>query len=130
MESIEIQGTIALIEETKSYGASNFQKRLCVIDTGGKYPQQIPVEFVQNKCAILDSYGIGQEVIASINLRSNEWNGKYFLSAQAWKINNLPLSGGAPVNNGGSEVDKYQEKELPNEPELPEEDPEDPLPFW
>ena len=52
------------------------------------------VEFVQDKCDILDKYKVGENVSIGINLRGKEWinpqgETKYFNSIQGWKISKL-----------------------------------------
>jgi len=99
---MEITGKIKKIDETKTFGASGFRKREMVVTTNEQYPQMLMVEFVQDKCDLLDSYQIGQDVKVSINLRGREWinpEGKavYFNSIQGWRIEAAQAEGvGAP----------------------------------
>mgnify|MGYP003624613308 CR=1 FL=1 len=88
---MEITGKIKKIDETKTFGASGFRKREMVVTTNEQYPQMLMVEFVQDKCDLLDSYQVGQDVKVSINLRGREWinpEGKavYFNSIQGWRV--------------------------------------------
>lgn len=88
---MQITGTIKVIGKTKEYGENNFQKREFVVTTGDdKYPQHIPMEFVKDKCSLLDNYKVGEVVTVDVNLLGREWtkDGKtrYFLTLQAWKI--------------------------------------------
>jgi len=117
-----IKGTIKVLEESKFYGRNDFEKRLLVVTTDEKYAQYLPIEFLQDKANMLDNFLEGQEVEVSINLRGSEYQGKYYLSANGWKIT---LAGGA------TPTAKPQPKtELPNEPELPAaEEEQDDLPF-
>jgi hypothetical protein len=62
-----------------------------VITTEEQYPQHILVEFVQDKCALLNAVAVGQRVKVGINLRGREWQSpqgeiKYFNSIQGWRI--------------------------------------------
>ena len=82
--SNQIKGTIHLVQDTQTF-PSGFQKRVMVIDTGGDYPQQIPVEVVKDKCSMLDGLQKGQEITATIDIRGNEYNGKYYANIQCWK---------------------------------------------
>ena len=87
----EVKGTIKIINETKTFGASGFRKRETVVTTDEQYPQSILIEFVQDKCDLLDTYKVGQEVKISYNLRGKEWvnpegETKYFNSIQGWRI--------------------------------------------
>ena len=103
---MEVQGKIKVIDETKTFGASGFRKREVVVTTEEQYPQHIMVEFVQDKCDLLDNFRVGQPVKISINLRGREWvnpqgETKYFNSIQGWRIENLaneaPGNGIPPV---------------------------------
>jgi len=91
---MEIQGKIKMIDETKTFGSNGFRKREVVVTTEEQYPQHILVEFVQDKCDLLNSYTVGQDVKISINLRGREWTNpqgevKYFNAIQGWRIENL-----------------------------------------
>ena len=99
---MEITGKIKKIDETKTFGASGFRKREMVVTTNEQYPQMLMVEFVQDKCDLLDSYQVGQDVKISINLRGREWinpEGKavYFNSIQGWRIEAAQAEGSAEV---------------------------------
>jgi len=91
---MEVQGRIKMIDETKTYGNNGFRKRELVVTTEEQYPQHILVEFIQDKCDLLNNYSAGQMVRISINLRGREWvnpqgETKYFNSIQGWRIENL-----------------------------------------
>jgi len=96
---MEIQGKIKMIDETKTFGSNGFRKREVVITTEDQYPQHILVEFVQDKCDLLNTYTVGQDVKISINLRGREWTNpqgevKYFNAIQGWRIENLQAAEG------------------------------------
>ncbi len=91
---MEVQGTVKLIDETKTFGSNGFRKREMVVTTEEQYPQHILVEFIQDKCDLLNSFAPGQRVKIGINLRGREWESpqgetKYFNSIQGWKIEAL-----------------------------------------
>ena len=93
---MDITGKIKLINETKEYGSNGFRKRELVITTQEQYPQDLLVEFIQDKCDILNSYNVGDSVKVDINLRGREWQSpqgeiKYFNSIQGWRIEKLSL---------------------------------------
>jgi len=83
---MQITGKITLINPTQSVGAAGFLKREFVVTTAEQYPQQIKLEFVKDKCGLLDNFSLGQSVSVDFNLRGNEYQGKYYVSLQAWKI--------------------------------------------
>lgn len=123
---MEVQGKIKLIGDTKQYGNNGFQKREVVVTTEEQYPQHLLIEFVQDKCPLLDSYKVGQPVKIGINLRGREWvspqgETKYFNSIQGWRIENLQ-----PQQGGGQNVPPPDQFEPAND--LNDEDYDD-LPF-
>jgi len=88
---MQLQGRILKIKETEFFGDKGFQKRELVIETNETYPQKIIIEFVQDKCSILDKYKVGQDVTIGINITGREWTNpqgevKYFNSIKGWKI--------------------------------------------
>ncbi|SHJ32433.1 DUF3127 domain-containing protein [Aquimarina spongiae] len=98
---MEVQGKVKMIGETQTFGSNGFRKREIVVTTEEQYPQHIMVEFVQDKCDLLNSFQVGQDVKISINLRGREWvnpqgETKYFNSIQGWRIESLQPA--APAN--------------------------------
>ena len=99
---MEIQGTIKMIDETKTYGNNGFRKRELVVTTEEQYPQHLLIEFVQDKTDLLNSFNAGQKVKVSINLRGREWTSpqgetRYFNSIQGWRIENLEQQEGQGI---------------------------------
>ena len=88
---MEVIGKIKVVQSLVEKGS--FKSQNVVITTSEQYPQDISVQFVQDKCNLLNSYNIGQEVKVSINLRGRMWlnpQGEeiYFNTIQGWKIEN------------------------------------------
>ena len=69
LEIMEVIGKIKIIGDVQTFGANGFQKRELVVTTDDQYPQMIMIEFVQDKCNLLNNYSVGQDVKVSINLR-------------------------------------------------------------
>ncbi len=91
---MEVQGKVKMIGETQTFGSNGFRKREIVVTTEEQYPQHIMVEFVQDKCDLLNNFQVGHNVKISINLRGREWvnpqgETKYFNSIQGWRIESL-----------------------------------------
>lgn len=91
---MEISGKVKWIDEVKTYGTNGFRKREVVVTTEEQYPQHIMIEFVQDKCELLDAYQVGQNVKVGINIRGREWvnpqgETKYFNSIQGWRVEAL-----------------------------------------
>ena len=95
-KSFEVQGQVHSIGETTEYGNNGFTKREFVIKLTGEgenstYPNHVALELIKDKCAVMDSYKVGDEVIAQFNLSGRLWSGngkpeKCFVSLQAWKV--------------------------------------------
>lgn len=81
----KIQGQVKIIGEIQVF-KNDFTKREIVITTDEKYQQDIKLEVVKDLCHKLDEISVGEEVEVSFNIRGNEYNGKYYVSLQAWKI--------------------------------------------
>ena len=95
---MEVTGQIVVLNATEKV-SDKFSKRLVVVKTEGDYPQTIPVEFTQDKTAVLDKYSIGDNVTVEFNLRGNEFKGKYYVSLLCWKTSKLDGSS-ASTNTG------------------------------
>ncbi len=121
---MEITGKIKQIGETKEFGTNGFQKRELVLTTEEQYPQHILVEFVQDKCALLDTFVVGQRIKVGINLRGREWQSpqgeiKYFNSIQGWRVDSVEATTAAPPTAPPFET----------MPDAPENETPDDLPF-
>jgi single-strand DNA-binding protein len=95
--SLEIEGILRVKFDTQKVKES-FQKREFVIETAENYPQKVKFEITQDKCSLLDAYKEGDKIKVSFNLRGSEWQGKYYVNLQAWKLERTEGS----TNSGGS----------------------------
>ena len=91
---MEVVGKIKMIDTTKEVGSSGFKKRDVVVTTDEQYPQHILVQFVQDKCDLLNNYQVGDAVKIDINLRGREWTNPqgemvYFNTIQGWRIGKI-----------------------------------------
>ena len=124
---MEVSGKIKWLDETKTYGNNGFRKREVVVTTEEQYPQHILVEFVQDKCDLLNNFQLGQNVKIAINLRGREWvnpqgETKYFNSVQGWRIEaagaaapsqEMPTRPPASAFEAGAEQEHAVEDDLP-----------------
>jgi single-stranded DNA-binding protein len=90
---MEVTGKIKVINAEQQVSAS-FRKRELVVATEEQYPQFISINFVQDKCDLLNNYNVGEAVKVSINLRGREWvnpqgEAKYFNDIQGWRIEKM-----------------------------------------
>jgi hypothetical protein len=115
---MEVQGKITTIGKTQTFGEKGFRKRELVVTTEEQYPQPIVVEFVQDKCDLLDKFKVGQNVKVGINLRGREWvnpqgETKYFNSIQGWRIDALADNQPAAFEPAEALQSNEQEDDLP-----------------
>jgi hypothetical protein len=85
--------------------SDKFKKREFVLtDNTSQYPQHVSFQLAQDKCGLIESFEVGQEIKVSFNLRGREWNDpksgqmKYFNSLDAWRIESnmaTPATGGS-----------------------------------
>jgi len=85
MSELTMKGAIKLINPIKVI-SDKFSVREFVITTGDKYPQEVIFQTVNDKMDIIAPYGQGQEVTVSFNVRGREYNGKYYNTLDAWKV--------------------------------------------
>ncbi len=94
-----------LIEKTDTQKVSDrFQKREFVVEfaENPQYPEFVKFELIQDKCDLLDSYEVGQELEVHFNLKGRKWvdpqgQTKYFNSLQAWRL--VPASASASASS-------------------------------
>ena len=85
-KAYELEGTIKVIGATQEFNSGFTKREIVVTVPDGEYPQDVKLEVVKDKCAELDQFAVGQEVSVSFNLRGNEYNDKYYVNLQAWKV--------------------------------------------
>tara|TARA_B100001250_G_scaffold126068_1_gene107268 strand:- start:1667 stop:1984 length:318 start_codon:yes stop_codon:yes gene_type:complete len=102
----ELKGTIKTIGNLEQV-SPKFRKRTLMLETVGKYPQLLAIEFVNDKVDMLNGYNVGDGVTVSINIMGKEWQGKHFTNLSGWKIDK-----GAAVSNGQQNPDR-QSADIP-----------------
>lgn len=84
-DQIKITGTIVALPEPQQV-TEKMTKRLLVLKTDGQYPETIAVEFINDKIDLLANLRLGQSATAYVNIRGREWQSKYFVSLNGWKV--------------------------------------------
>lgn len=120
---MQIEGKILEIFDKVDIKES-FQKREFVIEyaENPNYPEYIKFETIQDRCALLDKFSVGDEVKIDFNLKGRKWTNRegkevYFNSLQAWNINPVAAEAGqdrisdTPLPTAEDEYDA--ENELP-----------------
>ncbi|CAG5086295.1 DUF3127 domain-containing protein [Parvicella tangerina] len=94
MSELKLTGKIKVIYDLQTWD-SGFSKREFVVTTQEQYPQDVKFEAIKDKAAQLDTVAVGDDVDVSFNVRGNEYNGKYYVNLQAWRIQKA--TAGAPA---------------------------------
>ncbi len=115
---MELTGKIKVIFDEKTF-PSGFSKREFVITTDEKYPNDIMFELLKDKGSLINPFQSGDLVKVSFDLRGKEYNGRYYNSVVAWKIE----AAGA----GSQPAQAYTQ--APPLPPPPSMDGDDDLPF-
>lgn len=82
---MELAGKVKVVFDTQTFD-SGFEKREFVITTFDEYPQDVKFEVYKEKCNLLNDLKEGQSVTVHMNVKGNEYNGRYYVNLNAWKI--------------------------------------------
>ncbi len=85
MEELKAKGTIHLIGEPRQV-SEKMNLREFVLSIGDKYHQLVQFQAVNERVKFLDGAKVGQECEVKFDLRGREYNGKYYVSLNAWDI--------------------------------------------
>jgi hypothetical protein len=120
---MELSGKIiqALDEQSGTGRNGTWRKRDYILETPGQYPKKVCLTVWGDK---IDQFNIqaGQEITASIEVESREYNGRWYTDVKIWRVNNADngTSGGAAGN---------QKQDLPDVSTFSDESEGDILPF-
>jgi hypothetical protein len=107
----KLTGTVKLISETQQISEKFSKREFVISETSSMYPQDILFQATQDKCSLLDSVKVQDQIEVSFNLRGREWTSptvevKYFNSLEAWRIekagqgSSIPSDGPSPMSLG------------------------------
>lgn len=100
---MEISGTVTQVLplQTGMGKKGQWKKQDFIIQTAAQYPKNLCLSLWGDKTETVTE---GQQVTASINLESREYNGKWYTEVRAWKVEvgktNAPQE---PSNDKGSD---------------------------
>ena len=119
---MELSGRIKVIFDTQTFD-SGFKKKEFVVTTQEQYPQDIKFELYNDKVDAIAAYNVGDEVTVAFNLRGKEYQGRYFVNVNAWKIDKMgsgvpgeaPMPGmeSMPQASSDSSASSSEEDDLP-----------------
>lgn len=119
----QLTGTLKVKEDTVQVSEKFSKRDFVITDTSGMYPQDILFQLAKDKCSLIDSANIGDNLTVSFNLRGREWTSpqgevKYFNTLEAWRIEKSAAPSYAPPS--AANLDPIA---------APAEGPDDDLPF-
>ena len=86
---MQIKGKIEFIsalDKGTDKNGKEYEKAYFILNDGlGQYPNKYKIELF-NKTDLMRGMAIGSEVSVSVNSNVNEWQGKHYMSLQAFKI--------------------------------------------
>jgi hypothetical protein len=138
--SFEISGRLAERFETQKV-SDRFQKREFVLEikstgnTGYEFVDFIKFQATQDKCSLLDQFGIDEEVKVSFNLRGRKWEKdgqiSYFTNLEAWRVEKVQnVSNTSPTESSAPAQDSFSAQDAPFPTQAPQDDSgDDDLPF-
>lgn len=120
---MEISGKIKSllpVQSGESKSGNTWKKQQFILETANsQYPKSVAIQIWGDN---IDKFGLseGEDVVASIDIESREFNGRWYTDVKAWKVQKT--AGGASAGDGFNQ-------EAPNFPPPPENAEEDVLPF-
>jgi ribosomal 30S subunit maturation factor RimM len=108
-----LKGELKVISDSTQVSEKFKKREFVVVDNSGQYPQTIQFQATQERCELLDSLKVGQNVEVSFFLRGREWTNpkdgvvRVFNSLEAYKIELLSsesATSDAPTVQGGDDL--------------------------
>jgi len=101
---MEVTGKVKKVFDLMTF-ESGFRKRELIVTTEEQYPQDISIEFLQDKVDLLNDLQEGEGVKVNINLRGREHTNKegvtrYYNSIVGWRLEKAD----APTNEQVNEL--------------------------
>lgn len=112
----ELTGKIKLIQDEQTFKSGFTKREMVVTVEDGKYPQDINLEFVQDKGALLNDLSVGQQVTVHFDIRGREYNGRYFNNLQGWRVtvaDGAQASESGPPGYAPGELESIGEEDIP-----------------
>ena len=135
--ALELEGTLrhklASQQGTSARGAWAKQEFILEYPDGNFTAQACFTAFGQDKVAELDKYQIGDRIRISFNIRSREYNGRWYNDLQIWRIAPAGQPTAAPAapqfHAAPAPAPAFDEAPAPTLDDMPGDSPEEDLPF-
>ena len=144
--ALELEGTLrqklGVQSGTSARGAWAKQEFILEFPDGNFTAQACFTAWGQDKVQELDKYQVGDRIKVSFNLKSREYNGRWYNDLQIWRIS--PAGQGAPAASapaaapsapsfpaptGNPQTPAFDTPPAPTLDDMPADNPDDDLPF-
>ncbi len=104
---MQFEGKITHILDVETIGENATPKQTVVLEevTDREYPASITVDFRRDKVELLANISVGDVVKLWLNTRAREYNGKWYNSVSAWRMDVVTDGGTAAAPATSDEVD-------------------------
>lgn len=123
--SYVMKGKVKVVGSTVAISEKFSKREFVVVDDTNMYPQDIQFQLTQDKCNLIDSLAIGDEVEVSFNLNGREWvnpkgESQFFNTLDVWKISKIGSNAVKDAQGQGFEPKKSVIAEVvANDSDLP-----------
>ena len=100
----EMIGKIKALFDPMTF-ASGFTKREFLLTMEDDYPQDVKFSCVKERAAQLDNVTLGERVSVAFRVRCREWQGKYFVDLEAFRIDKKESDGTTIEYESGGSVE-------------------------
>ena len=136
MASLELEGTLKQKQAVQSGASARgpWMKQEFVLEypDGNFTAQACFLAWGQDKVQELDKYQVGDRVKVSFNIKSREYNGRWYNDLQIWRIapaGTVPAAAPAPAAAPVAPAPVPPAPPAPTLDDMPADSPEDDLPF-
>lgn len=112
---MDITGTVVTILPEQRFNGKNGEvvKNFFILETKEQYPQKIKFEvFGEDKWKQM-GVTAGQDVSVQFDIKGAEWQGKYFVNLQAWKVTS--------IGNGQQQTQQPQRQTQAPQTQIPQD---------
>ena len=99
--SYEMKGTVKRLYDVWKSDTSEFYKREFVITTAEQYPSEVKFSALKEKSDQLNGVTEGDQVTVKFDIKGREYNDRYYVDLNAWRIEKMDAQG-APAPAGGA----------------------------
>jgi hypothetical protein len=97
--SYEMKGTVKRLFDVWKSETSEFYKREFVITTAEQYPSDVKFSALKEKSDQLSNIKEGDQVMVKFDVRGREYNDRYYVDLNAWRVEKMGAEApaGAPM---------------------------------